>query len=199
MLNMKVQDGDYVTIGQELGVIEQYFGYEGTYEENGTIRASIAGQVQIHPQQKIIRVFNPHMKNIPPNKGDLVIGIITAIRKFSAGVAIYKILDKLKFSPEYGNVHVSKADQRYTDRLENAFVVGDIIRARIIGKNLNEYDLSTEYSTLGVIYAECSICGTPLMNQRRNQGMLSCEFCGNQERRKIASDFGNIQERVKLE
>ncbi|GAB4309297.1 MAG: exosome complex RNA-binding protein Csl4 [Promethearchaeota archaeon] len=196
LLTREIRDGDYVTVGEPIAVIEQFFGESGTYESDGTIYASVAGIVSIDHDRKKIRVRNEAARNVQANRGDRVVGVVTSIRTYSVGVAIYKIGTRMKFEPVYGNVHVSKVDRRYVEKLEDAFVVGDVVRAKVLGMAFNEYDLTTEYRELGVIWAECSVCGQPLYRERHNSNELTCRFCGNRERRKLANDYMQAQEKI---
>lgn len=191
-----LKDGDFVSIGDPLGVIEQYFGHKGTFEDNGTIRASVAGIVRINPKKRTIGVQHPKAEDVEANKGDHVVGIVTRIRAYSVGIKIYKIKKKFLYEPLFGNIHVSKVARRYVDRLENAFTVGDIIRARVMGMTFNEYDLRTDDRNLGAIHSECNVCGTVLKRNKDRRGSdLICQFCGNQERRKTANDYGHVREK----
>ncbi|MHA1733030.1 MAG: exosome complex RNA-binding protein Csl4 [Promethearchaeota archaeon] len=196
MLSLKpIKSGDFVMIGDPLCIVEQYFGREGTFEEGGTVYAAVVGNVQINQQRRTIRVQNEKARNVLANRGDTVIGLVTTIRAYSVGLKLFKINDKIVYNHPYANVHVSKVSRRYLDKLSNAFVVGDVVRARVIGRTFLEYDLSTEDSNLGVIAAECSVCGHPLKRNKKGN-LLKCDFCGNQEPRKVAFDYRKVREKT---
>jgi len=48
---------------------------------------------------------------------------------------------------------------------------------------------------LGVIHADCSICGSTL--EKIGQNRLKCARCGNTENRKLASDYGSVSENLR--
>ncbi|MFX0028962.1 MAG: exosome complex RNA-binding protein Csl4, partial [Candidatus Hermodarchaeota archaeon] len=86
--------------------------------------------------------------------------------------------------------------EKYIEKIQDAFQITDIIRARVISQNYNEYNLSTSGKHLGVLYADCVVCGTPLDKIGYNK--LRCERCGNTETRKLAEDYRNISEALKF-
>ncbi len=189
----KVKNGDVVCPGQVLGVIEEYIpDKQTTFEKDGTVYASKAGILEINLSTRNIHVKGTEMANIL-KRGEQVVGIIKRIRKFSIGVEIYKRDDHMLFSPIEANIHVSRISKQYIAKPEDAFTETDIVRARVVGKRNNEYELATDGNFLGVIHAECSICGFPL---RRKEYMLICDHCGNHEKRLLANDYGRVKEKV---
>jgi len=195
MSQEKVKNGNLVYPGQILGVIEEYIpDKQTTYEKDGTVFASMAGYLEINPSTRNIHVKGAEMINTL-KRGEQVIGFIRRIRKFSIGVEIYKRDDKILYSPIEANIHVSRISNQYIAKPEDAFSETDIVRARVIGKRNNEFELTTDGNYLGVIYAECNICGFPL---RRKEHVLICDHCGNHEKRLLANDFGRVKEKVVL-
>ena len=61
---MKVKDGDFVMPGDVLGIIEQFLPGEGTYDNEGYIKSSILGNVQINSKMKT--VTNEQVKELLP-------------------------------------------------------------------------------------------------------------------------------------
>src|SRR5271157_4255633 len=193
MAQEKIKSGDFVLPGQVLGVIEEYIPEKGsTYERDGTIYASRLGLVDINPRTHNIRIKGESEPN-QLRRGDQVIGFIRRIRKYSVGLDIYKRNDQILYSPIVANIHVSRVSRQYVQKLEDAFQETDIVRARVIGKRGGEFELSTEANYLGVINAECAVCGHTL---RRKDRLLTCEHCGNREKRLLANDYGRVQEKV---
>ena len=189
----KIKNGDLVYPGQVLGVIEEYIpDMQTTYEKDGIVFAIKAGFLEINPSTRNIRVKGSEIAS-SLHKGDIVIGIIRRIRKFSIGVDIYKKNEQILFNPIEANIHVSRISKQYIAKPEDAFTETDIVRARVVGKRNNEYELATDNNHLGVIYAECSICGFTL---RRKEHVLICDHCGNHEKRLLANDFGCVKEKV---
>ena len=96
----------------------------------------------------------------------------------------------------YGNIHVSKVSKQYIESLKEAFKKTDYVRAKVLKKVGTEYELTTEGSRLGVITADCTVCGTKLLRKGRN--FLECPFCGKREKRKLANDFGSVDEIIEF-
>jgi exosome complex component CSL4 len=84
---------------------------------------------------------------------------------------------------------------KYIEKISDAFQITDIVRFKVIGQKENEYILSTVGKDLGVIHADCSICGTPLDKIGFNK--LRCSRCGNVESRMIASDYRNVNQSLR--
>mgnify|MGYP002575290556 CR=1 FL=1 len=49
---MSIKNGAFVMPGDKLGIIEQYLLGKGTYEDNGEIKSSVLGNVQIDSKMK---------------------------------------------------------------------------------------------------------------------------------------------------
>jgi exosome complex component CSL4 len=129
--------------------------------------------------------------------GDIVIGVILFSRLYSVGVSFYTINKKIHFNSNYfGNIHVSQISDKYVEKIHDAFQITDIVRARVLEQEYNEYKLSTTGKHLGVIYADCVICGEPLNKIGYNK--LKCERCGNVETRKLANDYGNVTNNLRF-
>ena len=82
------------------------------------------------------------------------------------------------------------------EKIPDAFQITDIVRSRVIEQNYNEYKLSTSGKHLGVIYADCVICGHPLTKIGPNK--LRCERCGNVETRKLSDDYQDVKEKLRF-
>lgn len=85
-------------------------------------------------------------------------------------------------------LHISGVSRGYVDNMFNICKAGDIMRAKVISTENRSFFLSTANNDLGVLYSLCSICGNPLKPE--NRGGLHCSNCGNNERRKLAPDYG---------
>ncbi|MHA1106152.1 MAG: exosome complex RNA-binding protein Csl4, partial [Promethearchaeota archaeon] len=128
--------------------------------------------------------------------GDIIIGTISFLRQYSVGLNFQAINQKLHFNSSYfGNIHVSQISNKYVEKIADAYQATDIVRAKVIEQEQNEYKLSTSGNNLGVIHADCTICGTPLEKIGFNK--LRCTRCGNVEFRKIASDYRNVSEKLR--
>ncbi|MFX0038257.1 MAG: exosome complex RNA-binding protein Csl4 [Promethearchaeota archaeon] len=199
MSKKSLKNGNIVLTGEKLGVVEEFLpDKQSTFTKDGKIYASKTGIISIDEDQRKIEISTHQEKDRKVVKiGDIVIGSILFLRQYSVGLNFYTINKKLHFNSYYfGNIHVSQISDRYVEKISDAFQITDIIRARVIEKDYNEYKLSTSGKNLGVIYADCVICGDPL--QKIGHNKLKCDRCGNVESRKLASDYGNATENLRF-
>lgn len=192
-----LKDGNFVINGTELCESEQYMGEnESVFEENGKLIAAQSGFLRINNKTRTLRIENKNT-GITIKKGDKVICEVLASRKFSIGCQIHKVGDQLVSNPVFGNIHISQMSNAYVENVESFFKKTDIVRCTVSGFENNEYVLSTKYgNNMGVIYADCSVCGTAM--KRQSFDTIVCPFCGNTERRKLANDFGDFDEAIKI-
>ena len=196
-MTKNTKDGEYAFIGQRLGVVEEYLpDKKSTYADKGVIYATRSGRIYIDSHKKKISVKRfDERKRQNMIIGDIVIGMINFVRKYSVGVEVYIINNNVKFYSGYlGNVHVSQISRNYIEKIEDALQKTDIIRARVSKLKYNEVNLVTDQPNLGVISADCSRCGAPLYRTKRD--LLKCEICENVEKRKLANDYGSVKTRL---
>jgi exosome complex component CSL4 len=194
-----LKDGDIVLTGEKLGVVEEFLpDKQSTFTKDGKIFASKSGMININEKERKIEISTHQDKDRKVVKiGDIVIGSILFLRQYSVGINFYTINKKIHFNSSYfGNIHVSQISDRYVEKISDAFQITDIIRARVIEQDYNEYKLSTSSKNLGVIYADCVICGDPL--QKIGHNKLKCDRCGNVESRKITDDYGNVRNKLRF-
>ncbi len=197
-MKKKVKNNDIIICGQHLGVVEEFLPDEqSTFVKDGQILATKTGTVSINDKRKIEVITHQEQNRKTVKIGDIVIGTIVFLRKYSVGLNFNTINQKIHFNSSYlGNIHVSQISNRYVEKIMDAFQITDIIRAEVIEQNINEYNLSTSKNNLGVIHSDCSICGTTLEKIGFNK--IKCPFCGNIEYRKIANDYGNVAHNLKF-
>jgi exosome complex component CSL4 len=195
-----VKNKDIVITGQFLGVVEEFLPDEqSTFVKAGKIHATKTGKVSINDKRKIEVIAHGENNRKTVKIGDIVIGTVAFLRKFSVGMHFYTINQKIHFnSSNFGNVHISQIANKYIEKIIEAFQITDIVRAKVIEQNGTEYKLSTSGRDLGVIHADCSICGTPLDKSKDRFDKLMCSLCGNIEYRKIASDYGNVANNLRF-
>ena len=193
------KDGDVIITGDYLGVVEEFLpDKQSTYTKEGKIYATKTGLISIDNKAKKIEISTHQEKDRKIVKiGDTVIGVILFLRLYSVGVSFYTINKKIHFNSNYfGNIHVSQISDKYVEKIHDAFQITDIVRARVVEQEYNEYKLSTTGKHLGVIYADCVICGNSLTKIGYNK--LKCERCGNVETRKLANDYGNVTNNLRF-
>jgi len=193
-----VKNKDIVLTGQYLGVVEEFLpDKQSTFVKDGEIYATKTGIINIDEKNREIEIQSHQEEDRKTVKiDDIVIGTILFLRKYSVGINFHTINNKIHFNSSYfGNIHVSQISHKYVDKISDAFQITDIVRAKVIEENVNEYKLSTVGKNLGVIHADCSICGTPLDKIGFNR--LRCERCGHIENRKLASDYREVTENLR--
>ena len=120
-------------------------------------------------------------------KGELVLANVIEVQRNLCFVDIIRSENRELARPYGGVIHIGEISSRYIDRLSDAFVPGDLIRARVIAGNTTPIFLSTASQDLGVLMAYCVKCGGKLQLEK---GRLVCPLCRHSERRKIAKDYG---------
>lgn len=198
MKKKTAKNKDVVITGQYLGVVEEFLpDDQSTYVKNGEIFATKTGMISIDDKRKIEIETHQDVDRKTVKIGDIVLGPILFLRKFSVGLNFYTINQKIHFNSSYlGNIHVSQISNKYVEKVQDAFQITDIIRAKVIDQDANEYTLTTVGKNLGVIHADCSICGTKLEKIGFNK--LKCPLCLNVEKRKLADDYGDVAENLRF-
>ena len=194
----KVKENDIVLTGQYLGVVEEFLpDKQSTFVKDGQIFAAKTGIIKIDRNKRQIKIQgHQEMDRKTVEIGDILIGTILFLRQYSVGLNFHTINRKIHFNSSYfGNIHVSQISNKYVEKISDAFQITDIVRAKVIKQEQNEYGLSTMGSNLGVIHADCVICGTVLEKIGFNK--LRCPRCGNVENRKLANDYGNVNENLR--
>ncbi|MEM3402027.1 MAG: exosome complex RNA-binding protein Csl4 [Candidatus Hadarchaeales archaeon] len=186
---VEVKTGDLVLPGDLLATVEEFVPGEGVYEEDGKIYSGVVGMVLIDMRAKKISVFVG--QNAPPvlKTGDIVIGRIDEVRDQFASVFLVAMRGKENRelpAPKTGIIHISKAHTTYVRDLGRLFRPGDVIRAKVVGVQRENIQLTTAERDLGVLVALCSRCRDIL---KREGGKLVCPNCGSVESRKIAADY----------
>ena len=192
------KNNEIVLTGQYLGVVEEYLPDKtSTYVRDGQIFATKTGIVSIDKERRAIEIKSHQDENRKTIKiNDIVIGTIRFLRLYSVGISFATINNKIHFNSSYfGNIHVSHISHKFIEKIADAFQITDIVRAKVIKEEQNEYSLSTKGNNLGVIHADCSICGSTL--EKIGQNRLKCSRCGSTENRKLASDYGNVTENLR--
>jgi len=192
------KNNEIALTGQYLGVVEEYLpDKQSTYVREGQIYATKTGIVNINKDRRAIEIKSHQEEDRKIVKiNDIIIGTILFLRLYSVGISFATINNKIHFNSSYfGNIHVSHISHKFIEKISDAFQITDIVRAKVIRQEQNEYSLSTVGKNLGVIHADCSICGTTL--EKIGVNRLRCSRCGNVENRKLASDYGNVTESLR--
>ena len=192
------KNNEIALTGQYLGVVEEYLpDKQSTYVREGQIYATKTGIVNINKDRRAIEIKSYQEEDRRTVKiNDIIIGTLLFLRLYSVGISFATINNKIHFNSSYfGNIHVSHISHKFIEKISDAFQITDIVRAKVIRQEQNEYRLSTVGKNFGVIHADCSICGTTL--EKIGVDRLRCPRCGNVENRKLASDYGNVTESLR--
>ncbi len=174
--------------GDELAVSEEFLPGRHAYDDNGSIRALLPGNVKEDRSKGEISV-QPSSEARVISVGDVVSGQVEAVQTASAGVRIYYLNGK-PTDTGFSGMLLLRGDSRDRGARNRTFVkLGDIVRARVSSTLNAIIQLSIEGEKFGVIFAKCSNCGRPLL---RAGTRAKCDECGNVEERKFASDFGRV-------
>jgi exosome complex component CSL4 len=177
--------GDFVYPGEEIAVIEEFSAGENTYEDNGQVRASSLGKVfydMINRRSNILSVKKPVLFNL--KKAKYVYGTVTLVKEDSATISINSIEERFISPSITGYLHISQISNKYLEKITDGIKLGDIIKARPLSISI-PLPLTLKGKDLGVVLAQCSICGTLMI--KTDEEHLKCPNCGNIEKRKIGN------------
>lgn len=183
-------DSEIVFPGEELGVAEQFLPGDGTYEEDGKVYAARMGEAELDPESFQATVHPQTKTPATLSEDDLVIGRVVSLKKSFVSVEIEaKASEPDRELPETGRgtLHISKISPDYLDQIEDAFRIGDLIRARVIDVDPS-VQLLTKDDALGVLLARCPKCRTNM--ETRGDGLV-CPKCEWKSRAKMAADYGS--------
>lgn len=177
-----------VTPGDKLGVIEEYSPGAGTYVDNGVIYAQKVGYAMVSRKNKRIEVISKTKTPIFPIKGQKVLGKVQHVEDKFAMVKVFKVNGFELKTPFTAVIHVSSINKFFTRTVYDAFRLGDLVYAQIVGDKNRPFQLTTAAKDLGVLEAYCSNCGELMVLDRKQ---LRCPKCGNIEKRKISEFYGS--------
>jgi len=175
--------------GEQVSTSEELMSGDGTFEEDGIIRAARVGTYYVNEKHR--RAMVKPLTSIPVEikKGDIVLAKVGQVRSNMVIAEVIHVTGKNRpiSGDTNGTIKVSEISNGYTKDPANEFAPGDIIRAKVMQVRPS-VQLETKDNDLGVITARCSKCRHPL---RMKGNMLECENCKNKERRRTAKDFNN--------
>lgn len=176
--------------GDLLSTSEELLSGDGTYEENGNIRAARIGWYFVNEKTRTA-IVKP-VTSVPTvlHKGDRVLAQVESVRSSMVIANVVHVIKKER--PISGDtnatLHISEISTGYIKDPEDVFSLGDIFKAKIIQVKPS-VQLSTKGDQFGVIKALCTKCRYPL---KKKGNILECPRCGNKEKRKTAIDYGKI-------
>jgi exosome complex component CSL4 len=182
--------GKIVMPGEILSTSEELFPGEGTFEENGYIKAAIFGRYIINKTYRRAEVKPITSVPVTLKRGDIVIAKILSARASMVTAEVIHVVGKNRAVSGDTNatIRVSEISSSYVREASTEYGIGDFVKARVIQVKPS-LQLATKGRNLGVIKALCGRCRHPLF---RKDNSLECKNCGCVYRRKISMDYGNL-------
>lgn len=176
--------------GEQVSTSEELLPGDGTFEENGIIRASRLGTYFVDENQKKAIVKPLTSIPIEIKIGNIVLALVNSVRSNMVIAEVIHVTGKKRAisGDKNGTLRVSEISSGYVKDPSTEFAPGDIIRAKVTQVKPS-IQLATKDRDLGAIKSMCSKCRHSLV---KKGNMLECENCGNKEKRRFASDYGLI-------
>lgn len=174
--------------GDQVSTSEELLPGEGTFEEDGIIRATRVGTYYVDEKHR--RAMVKPLTSIPIElkKGDIVLAMVNTVRSNMVIAEVIHVIGKNRAisGDTNGTLRVSEISNAYVKDPSTEYAPGDIIRAKITQVRPS-VQLATKDRDLGVIKSICTKCRHSLY---KKDNILKCENCGNKEKRKTAIDYG---------
>ena len=177
--------------GEQVSTTEELSPGDGTYEDNGVIRASRLGTLEVDQKSRRAKIKPLTSVPVELRKGHIVLAKVNSVRSnMIIAEVVHVIGEKRPISGDTnGTLKVSEISQGYTKDPADEFAPGDVIRAKVTQVKPN-IQLATKDRDLGAITSLCSKCRHSLI---KKGNILECPNCKNKEKRKTAVDFGNYE------
>lgn len=176
--------------GDQLSTSEELLPGEGTFEENGIIRASRIGTYVVDEKHRTATVKPVSSTPVILKKGDIVIAKVIVAKSTMIIADVVHVAGKNRSvsGDTDATIHVKEIAQGFIKDASSEYKTEDYIRAKVIQVKPS-VQLQTKDRDLGAVKALCSKCRHALI--KKNHG-LECENCGNKEHRRIADDYGAL-------
>lgn len=177
-----------VTPGDQICVIEEYMPGEGAFEtREGVVVAKALGTVQLDKTRREARVRGIKERQ-EIGMGDIVLCEIKEIQEKLALVDILARNGKPLKHSRHGAILLPAGYRRH---LSDVLGIGDVVFARVTLADSGVINLSIWSPSYGAVLCFCDNCASKLILVR---GILTCEKCGQRERRKIiAKEYSQTQ------
>jgi exosome complex component CSL4 len=178
--------------GDEIGTSEEYIAGEGTYEKSGMVYASNTGFLEIDTNEMLVRVVPATSTPVLLRVNDIILGDVYDNKGSMSIINVEKVSGedrKISDGETKGSIHISKVQNGFLKDIRDAFLVGDIVRAKVIQVEPS-LQLATFDSDLGVLMAYCVDCQLAL---KRVGKSLECPRCEALYRKKMAEDYGEAK------
>ena len=189
MVKMMTED-KIVLPGDQVSTSEELLPGDGTYEEDGVIRATRIGTYIVDEQNRKAKVKPLTSTPVLIKRGDIILAKVGSVRSSMIIADVIHVTGKNRAisGDRNGTLRVSEISNSYIKDPSTEFGPGDIIRAKVTQVKPS-IQLATKDRDLGVIKAICTKCRHPLIYR---DNVLECNNCRNKEKRKTANDYGNF-------
>lgn len=176
--------------GEQLSTSEELLPGEGTFEEDGIIRAARVGKYVVNEKYRRAEVKAVTSTPVLLKRGDIVIAKVESVRSTMVIAEVIHVMGKNRSISGDTNatLRVSEIAQGYVKDPSTEFGIGDFIRAKVTQVKPS-IQLETKDRDLGAIKSLCTKCRHPLV---KKGDILECENCGNKQKRRITMDYGNL-------
>ena len=176
--------------GEKLSTSEELLSGEGTFEEDGVLRADRIGIYIVDEKHKKATVKPVTSIPVILKKGDTVLAEVRSVKPSMVIAEVLHVVGKKRgiSGDTNGTLRVSEISTSYVKDPSTEYAVGDIIRARVTQVKPS-LQLATKDRNLGVIKGLCTRCRNALI---RKGNSLECTRCGRIERRRAAIDYGEF-------
>ena len=174
--------------GDKLSTSEELLSGDGTYEEDGIIRAARVGHYVIDEKNRRASVKPVTSIPILVRKGDTILAEVRSVRSSMIIADVIHVTGKNRAisGDTNGTLRVSEISRSYVKDPVTEYAPGDIIRAKVTQVKPS-IQLATKDRNLGAIRALCTNCRHVLQRKGNN---LECSYCGHKETRRLAEDYG---------
>jgi len=186
---VKIMTKDKIVLpGEQVSTSEELLPGDGTYEEDGIIRATRIGTYFVDEKHRKAKVKPLTSTPVLVKRGDIVLAKVDSVRSNMIVAHVIHVIGKNReiSGDKNGTLRVSEISTGYVKDPSTEFAPGDIIRAKVTQVKPN-IQLATKDRDLGVIKALCGRCRHALV---RKGNILECNNCGYKEKRKTAFDYG---------
>ncbi len=176
--------------GDQVSTSEELLPGDGTYEEDGVIKASRMGQYIVDSRSRRATVQPVTSVPVVIHRNDTVIARVDMVKPSMIVAEVIHVVgkDRSVSGDTNATLHVKEIARGYVKDASTEFRVGDYFRARVIQVEPS-LQLTTKDDNLGSIKALCVNCRNVLQNKGNS---LECPNCGKKERRRIARDYGSV-------
>ena len=180
----------FVMPGDQLSTSEELLPGDGTFEEDGIIRAARIGTYVVDEKHRTAEVKPASSTPVLLKKGDIVIAKVTAAKPTMIIAEVLHVTGKNRSisGDADATIHVKEIAQGFIKDASTEYKSEDYVRAKVIQVKPS-VQLQTKDRNFGAIKALCSKCRHTLV--KKSHG-LECENCGNKEHRRIAEDYGEL-------